>query len=109
MGRRERLLIAWAVLIFAGCGSGGGGAITAGDVDIGGGRTMYRECRGIGTPTVVLVSGKGNRADIWIQPSDKSNSRILSVTMRIGGRSRYLIRPGSKTSRYGPVERTRKI
>src|SRR3982750_702682 len=34
----------------------------AGLVDIGGGRKMYLECRGTGSPTVVLVSGKGNRA-----------------------------------------------
>jgi len=65
LGRSERLLIACAVLIFVGCGDGGRGATTAGVVDIGGGRMMYRECRGIGTPIVVLVSGKGNRADIW--------------------------------------------
>ena len=65
MGRSERLLIACAVLIFVGCGDGGRGTTTAGVVDIGGGRMMYRECRGIGTPIVVLVSGKGNRADIW--------------------------------------------
>src|SRR5262249_62265555 len=64
LGRSERLLIAWAVLIFVGCGDGGRGATTAGVVDIGGGRMMYREGRGIGTPIVVLVSGKGNRADI---------------------------------------------
>ena len=37
----------------------------AGLVDIGGGRRMYLECRGEGSPTVILVSGKGNRADIW--------------------------------------------
>ncbi len=34
-------------------------------VDIGGGRNMYIECAGVGMPTVVLVSGKGNRADTW--------------------------------------------
>ena len=34
----------------------------AGLVDIGGGRQMYMECRGKGGPTVVLVSGAGDRA-----------------------------------------------
>ena len=37
----------------------------AGLVDIGGGRKMYLECRGSGSPTVVFVSGRSDRADIW--------------------------------------------
>jgi len=35
---------------------------SAGLVDIGGGREMYLECCGTGSPTVVLISGKGNSA-----------------------------------------------
>jgi pimeloyl-ACP methyl ester carboxylesterase len=34
-------------------------------VDIGGGRKMYIECQGTGSPTVVFVSGRADRADIW--------------------------------------------
>jgi pimeloyl-ACP methyl ester carboxylesterase len=41
----------------------------AGLVDIGGGRKIYMECRGSGSPTVVLISGKTNRADIWTIPN----------------------------------------
>jgi pimeloyl-ACP methyl ester carboxylesterase len=37
----------------------------AGLVDIGGGRRMYLECRGQGSPTVVLVSGFGNHGGVW--------------------------------------------
>jgi pimeloyl-ACP methyl ester carboxylesterase len=37
----------------------------AGLVDIGGGRRMYLECRGAGSPTVLLISGKGNGAADW--------------------------------------------
>ncbi|MFZ1019129.1 MAG: alpha/beta hydrolase [Candidatus Cybelea sp.] len=37
----------------------------AGLVDIGDHRKIYLECSGQGSPTVVLVSGKGNRADAW--------------------------------------------
>ncbi|MEP6631838.1 MAG: alpha/beta hydrolase [Lapillicoccus sp.] len=37
----------------------------AGPVDVGGGRTIYLECHGTGSPTVVLVPGLGNAADIW--------------------------------------------
>jgi pimeloyl-ACP methyl ester carboxylesterase len=38
----------------------------AGLVDIGYGRKMYLECRGSGSPTVVLVSGLDSAADVWI-------------------------------------------
>jgi pimeloyl-ACP methyl ester carboxylesterase len=37
----------------------------SGLVDIGHHRKIYLECRGRGSPTVVLISGKGNRADTW--------------------------------------------
>jgi CubicO group peptidase (beta-lactamase class C family)/pimeloyl-ACP methyl ester carboxylesterase len=37
----------------------------AGLVEIGGGRKMYLECRGTGSPTVILESGYRNDADIW--------------------------------------------
>jgi pimeloyl-ACP methyl ester carboxylesterase len=37
----------------------------AGTFDIGGGREMYLECRGAGSPTVVLVSGQRGSADDW--------------------------------------------
>jgi pimeloyl-ACP methyl ester carboxylesterase len=37
----------------------------AGLVDIGGGRKIQMVCDGVGAPTVLLVSGKGNGADTW--------------------------------------------
>jgi pimeloyl-ACP methyl ester carboxylesterase len=40
----------------------------AGLVDIGNGRRMYLECRGQGSPTVVLVSGLDAAADLWHRP-----------------------------------------
>ena len=40
-----------------------GSANFAGLVDIGGGRKMYLECRGAGTPTVVLVAGLRGSAE----------------------------------------------
>src|SRR5829696_86098 len=43
----------------------------AGLVDIGGGRKIYMECSGTGSPTVVLIAGKGNGArDGWSQALD---------------------------------------
>ena len=72
-------------LLAAGCGGGGSGtpassesgeaaqdtAIAgsegdfAGLVDVGGGRQMYMECSGTGSPTVVLESGLRGAADVW--------------------------------------------
>src|SRR3954463_12378813 len=44
----------------------------AGLVDIGGGRRLWLECRGQGSPTVVLEAGFRTRGDLWsddlIQP-----------------------------------------
>jgi len=41
----------------------------AGLVDIGGGRQMYMECSGTGSPTVVLESGLRDAADVWSMSS----------------------------------------
>jgi hypothetical protein len=34
-------------------------------VDIGGGRMMYIECHGSGSPTVLLISGTDTASDLW--------------------------------------------
>jgi pimeloyl-ACP methyl ester carboxylesterase len=49
-------------------------------VDIGGGRTMFLECRGTGSPTVVLVAGTGNAGDVWryVQPGDDPAAPLVA-------------------------------
>ncbi len=64
MNRRPLLALLCAALAAA-CTGGGAGPYSASSVDIGAGRRMYVECDGVGTPTVLLVAGKGNRADTW--------------------------------------------
>src|SRR4051812_11012394 len=53
-------------------------AETAGDfaglVDIGGGRQMYLECRGTGSPTVVLISGFRGAHDDWTNVVDPAGN-----------------------------------
>ena len=49
----------------------------AGLVDIGGGRKMYMECRGKGRPTVVFVSGAGDRTETWSKTQDPSKQAVL--------------------------------
>jgi pimeloyl-ACP methyl ester carboxylesterase len=46
-------------------------------VDIGGGREMYMECRGTGSPTVVFVSGAGDRTETWSTTKDPSEQAVL--------------------------------
>ena len=65
------LLIVAAAVLLAGCGTATAGRTPArgnfaGLVAIGGGRKIYLECRGTGSPTVVLVSGLDSAADVWI-------------------------------------------
>src|SRR6516164_5696161 len=54
----------------------------SGLVDIGG-RKLYLECRGQGSPTVILESGAGACADIWSrdykQPADQRTTVIPGV------------------------------
>lgn len=49
----------------------------AGLVDIGGGRKMYLECRGTGSPTVVLVAGLRGSAEEWTV-ADKSLPSVFA-------------------------------
>jgi pimeloyl-ACP methyl ester carboxylesterase len=59
------------------------GADFAGLVDIGAGRALYIECRGSGSPTVVLVSGLDAAADLWNrdqQPAPKVFPQVAEFT-----------------------------
>ena len=81
----------------------------SGLVGIGGGRKMYMECRGSGSPTVVLVSGLGDAADVWSVTADPKNGR--PVFEEVAGFTRVCAydRPGTtrtddKPSPSTPVE-----
>jgi pimeloyl-ACP methyl ester carboxylesterase len=45
-------------------------------VDIGGGRQLSIECRGSGSPTVILISGTGGGADEWMSVADKADPAV---------------------------------
>jgi pimeloyl-ACP methyl ester carboxylesterase len=68
----------------------------AGRVDIGGGRHIYMECHGIGTPTVMLVAGLRDRGDIWnADPgSGSSTPNVFSEVRRFTRVCEY-DRPGT--------------
>ncbi len=55
-------------------------------VDIGGGRKMYLECHGKGSPTVVFVSGAADRAETWsktLVPSQRAVLPVIAETNRV--------------------------
>lgn len=77
----------------------------SGRVDIGGGRRMYVECHGTGSPTVVLVAGGRASADDWMK-SEPGKADMFSA---VGGFTRVCAydRPGTpvgdEPSRSDPV------
>ena len=78
----------------------------AGLVDIGGGRKMYLECRGAGSPTVVLVAGLKASAEDW-SVAGKSEAAVFPEVAKFTRVCAY-DRPGTpvgeKPSRSDPVE-----
>ncbi|MFJ8016506.1 alpha/beta fold hydrolase [Streptomyces sp. NPDC096339] len=67
--RRRAALAAALAVVAVGCAAPGASADGSGDIDrtvtLPGGRGVHVECRGTGSPTVVLVSGTGGAADEW--------------------------------------------
>ena len=77
-------------------------------VAIPGGRKLYLECRGTGSPTVVLEAGTGNLAEIWSEPPDGPGPAVLPGRGRVypGVRlrpPRDVRAPRSVLSRSDPV------
>jgi pimeloyl-ACP methyl ester carboxylesterase len=122
--------VAVGLLILAGCASGTtadgsatgtptspSGTVSAdrdfsGLVDIGDGRTMHLECSGIGSPTVVLISGTGNAGDVWREagsatdPSDpisENDGAVFQTTARSARVCSY-DRPGTERADGSPTD-----
>ncbi len=51
-------------------------------IDIGAGRKMFLECRGSGSPTVILESGYRNDADIWSTELERGMSSVFPEVAR---------------------------
>jgi pimeloyl-ACP methyl ester carboxylesterase len=79
--RQITLLAASVALVLSGAapakGNPGNQKDFAGLVDIGGDREMYMECQGKGSPTVVFVSGAGDRTETWSKTLDPSKQAVL--------------------------------
>ena len=86
----------------------------AGPVDIGGGHSIYLECRGQGSPTVILESGYHDSSDLWgiaevtppvadgaVLPGIARSARVCAYDRP--GTLRYSENQGSITTRTSPV------
>jgi pimeloyl-ACP methyl ester carboxylesterase len=72
----------------------------SGLVDIGG-RSLYLECRGQGSPTVILESGAGGRADVWSRDLEEPEGARTMVLPGVAAFTRVCAydRPGTLTER----------
>src|SRR5262249_53706418 len=72
----------------------------SGLVDIGG-RSLYMECRGQGSPTVILESGAGGRADVWSRDLEEPEGPRTMVLPGVAAFTRVCAydRPGTLTQR----------
>jgi pimeloyl-ACP methyl ester carboxylesterase len=83
----------------------------AGLIDIGGGRRMYLECRGNGSPAVVLVAGLKGSAEDWKiakaigKPSEPTVFAGVAEFTRVCAYDRPGTPVGEKPSRSEPVPR----
>jgi len=83
--RKTTLLLCLAVIAIGSSGSlhavaaGPASGDFAEAVEIDGGRKLYLECRGAGSPTVVLEAGLRNRADIWSVQPDQGEAVLPAV------------------------------
>ena len=89
----------------------------AGLVDIGGGRQLYLECRGTGSPTVVLEAGYRGSARVWSEDLHQSGAPRTMVLAGVAAYTRVCAydRPGTvaplkddvRPSRSDPVPQPR--
>jgi pimeloyl-ACP methyl ester carboxylesterase len=109
------ICLAWlGPLALSGCGSDSSAPATdpgqadfAGLVTIGGERGLYLECRGSGSPTVVLEAGTGDLAEIWSLPPVGAGRAVFPAVAEITRVCAY-DRPGTyllpdRLSRSDPV------
>src|SRR5881398_734408 len=79
----------------------------AGPVEIGKGRKMYLECRGSGSPTVILESGYRDSADSWSTPLEPGKNTVFPQVAKFTRVCAYdrpgTVRDANHLSRSTPV------
>ena len=108
LGNRSKSALPTAMAcaaLFAAVGQAAISGDFAGLVDIGAGRKMYLECRGTGSPTVVLVAGLKGSADDWsiAAPSKPTVFADVAKFTQVCAYDRPGTPVGEKPSRSDPV------
>jgi pimeloyl-ACP methyl ester carboxylesterase len=70
------------LVVVAGCARSSADPARSGLFDIGGGRQLYLDCRGDGSPTVFIIPGKGSYAEVWnvvVPPDDPIRSSPYDI------------------------------
>lgn len=75
-------------------------------VDIGGGRKMFLECQGSGSPTIIFISGRSDRGDIWKTTVSKTSPSVFDAISKLTHVCIY-DRPGTITIKDNVVEATK--
>jgi pimeloyl-ACP methyl ester carboxylesterase len=79
----------------------------SGLVNIRGGRRLFLECRGIGMPTVVFISGRSDRGQVWqTQEDPKEHAPLVLPSVAKFTRACAYDRPGTFTIEGNHVEPT---
>jgi pimeloyl-ACP methyl ester carboxylesterase len=104
-----------AVVAVTALGAGSAPAVASSDptkplhkrVTVGPGRKLYVECRGKGSPTVVLIAGKGNNARDWHQVLDPTDPvRALPTDEVLAGKGKIA---DSKQAVYPTIARDTRV
>ena len=78
VGRAARVL----AVVAGGCARSAADPGPSGLFDVGGGRKLYLECQGDGSPTVFIIPGKGSYAEAWnyvVPPDDPIRSSPYDI------------------------------
>jgi pimeloyl-ACP methyl ester carboxylesterase len=96
-----------AVLLLAAPGASaqatGASGDFAGKVTIPGGRQLYLECHGTGSPTVIFESGLRGRGDVWLYSKEGPVNSGPFPAVATTTRACFYDRPGTVGSRSDPV------
>jgi pimeloyl-ACP methyl ester carboxylesterase len=108
--RLTTVLAALVVLAAPGCGARPEPPPPHGSIDIGGGRMLFLDCQGSGSPTVVIIPGKGSYAEVWnvvVPPDDPIRSSPYDIIERANlTPSRDAVQPTvAKTTRVCAYDR----
>ena len=100
--------VAVALLLSLGTVAAAAAAGFAGEVEIRDGRGLYMECRGRGTPTVILEAGLRSRSDFWSVRAQPGQRRTVLGSVSRFTRVCQYDRPGTtlgteEVSRSDPV------